>query len=160
MISPANDLSVEFPFNDESLKDQFAEAALKSPRDLFKAAKTVFPANMSFALYACNNWGNDPYVIERKRDFLEEFGEYHYLPSKPQVAREIHDISADVKDPELQLKALQLYSNVRGFIEKPGTTINNNQISNKVMIVKSHGGDDEWEVKLAQQQQTLIESSG
>lgn len=144
-------------FETDSNMALFAEALLRNPNNAFEAAKTIFIEN-SHALYACQRWPDDPYVRKKQREFIKEGGEAKYLPSKSKVARQIHNVSEKVNDAELELKALKLYCDVRGFIEKPGTVINN-QISS-VMLVKDHGTDDDWEKKAVQQQQLLIESSG
>lgn len=160
MIANEQNLTTLQSFETEENKALFAEALLSSPNNAFEAAKKVFPGNMSYALYASNNWVHDDSVTRHQRRLLHEYGETKYLPSKVEVAREIHDISKVALDVETSLKALQLYCNVRGFIEKPGTVINNNAVCNKIMVIKDHGTDEQWEDKLQQQQQNLIDSSG
>jgi len=144
-------------FETDENKALFAEALLRNPNNAFKAAKTVFVRDNAFALYASTHWPTDEFVIAKQKEFLQEGGEAKYLPSKNQVARQIHNVSEEVRDAELELKALRLYCDVRGYIEKPGTVVNN-QITS-VMLVKDHGTDNEWEDKILEQQQQLIESS-
>lgn len=160
MIAKQNDLAIIASIETPENKLQFAEAFLRHPDNAFTAAKSVFPRNMAYALYISQNWQYDEDVLSVQKELLKTHGEAKYLPSKVEVAREIHTLAGDAKEPEIKLKALQLYCNVRGFIEKPGTVINNTAVCNKIMVVKDHGSDDDWESKLQNQQQALIESSG
>ena len=160
MIADPNNLAIIASIETPENKALFAEALLKNPDNPFTAAKSVFPTNMAYALYISNHWRHDEDVVSKQKQLLKTNGEAKYLPSKTEVAREIHTLAGDAKDSEVALKALQLYCNVRGFIEKPGTVINNNAVCNKIMVVKDHGTDDDWERKLQDQQQNLIESSG
>ena len=145
-------------FETDENKALFAEALLREPNDAFKAAKKIFPTNIPNALWICQRWPQDEFVVAKQREFILDGGEEKYLPSKSQVARQVHNVSMETKDLELVLKSLGLYCNIRGFIEKPGTVINNN-IANNVMVVKDHGTDEEWESKVIQQQKQLVESS-
>lgn len=146
-------------FDTDENKALFAEALLRTPNSAFKAAKTVFikHSDNAYALYASIYWPTDDFVVAKQKEFLKEGGEAKYLPTKSQVSRQIHNVSEKVNDADLELKALRLFCDVRGFIEKPGTVINN-QISS-VMLVKDHGTDEDWEEKIVLQQQKLIESS-
>ena len=149
-----------YDWETDATKESYAAALLRHPNDAFKAALEVFPTDTSKALYICNNWTRTDEIVELKNKAVKQTGEGAYLPSKPKVAREIFDLQTQTDDPELKLKALKLYCDVQGYIEKPGTTINNQQVSNRIMVVKDHGDDDSWADKLKQQQQNLIESSG
>ena len=160
MIANQNDLAIIASIETPENKLLFAEAFLRHPDNAFTAAKSVFPRNMAYALYASQHWLHDEDVISQQKELLKTNGEATYLPSKSEVAREIHTLAGNAQEPDIKLKALQLYCNVRGYIEKPGTTINNNSVCNKIMVVKDHGTDDDWENKLQDQQQLLIESSG
>ena len=160
MIAKQDDLATIASFQTPENMLLFAEALLRHPDNAFTAAKSVFPRNMAYALYASQNWQHNEDVLSHQKQLLKTNGQDRYLPSKSDVAREIHTVAGDAQEPEVKLKALQLYCNVRGFIEKPGTTIHNNSVCNKIMVVKDHGTDEDWERKLQEQQQVLIESSG
>lgn len=142
-------------------KKMFAYELLVRPDDAFKAALVVFGDDTAKALQVSSSWPNDLEVKQYIEEFKEELGEEHFLPSKADSAMIAYNIANDQKVPaEDRLKALRLYADIRGFIEKQGTTVNNNILtSNKVMVVKDHGTDDEWEDKIAQQQAKLIESA-
>lgn len=140
-------------------KRQFAAALLKTPNDAFKAAITVFGDDTSTALSIYLRWSQDPEVIGYMRELEEEMGELHFLPTKAQLARMAYEIGQDSKlHVEDRLKALRLYADVRGFIEKQAPVINNNLITNnKVMLVKDHGSNEAWEQAAMSQQHRLIE---
>lgn len=141
-------------------KHEFAEALLYDPRNPYKVAKKICNGNLSDALYMAINWADDKEVIDIQNGILAETSQEQFLPSKYDVARDIHDHTRN-NDPDVSLRALKLYSDVMGFIEKPGVNINNNvQINDKVMVIPDHGDDDSWEDKLKNQQKNLIESSG
>lgn len=142
-------------------KKLFAYELLINPEESFKAALVVFGDDTAKALQVSSAWPNDPEVKQYIEELKEELGEEYFLPSKADSAMIAYNIANDQKVPaEDRLKALRLYADIRGFIEKQGTTVNNNILtSNKVMVVKDHGSDDEWENKIAQQQAQLIESA-
>src|SRR5690606_38718084 len=89
-----------------------------------------------------------------------------FLPTKAELAREVWRIGTNPRTSvDERLKALRLYADVRGYIEKyqAGTVINNtnNVLSqNRVMLVKDFGTDEEWELAVEEQQRKLIESAG
>lgn len=142
------------------LKKAFAAALLYHPNEPFKAGAKVFPGNHTRALTAAQVWVGDPEVLQFQVDLLEEFGEDNFLPNKVMLARRIFELGENERAsiPE-RLAAFRLYADVRGFIEKAALIQNNNVTlnQNRVMVVKDHGTDDDWEVKVAAQQSKLIE---
>lgn len=144
--------------DEQKRKQQFARELLKSPQEGFKIAVRIFGDDTGRALEASHRWPHDPEVIGFMNMALEELGDLHFLPSKADAARAAWEIS---QDPRLavddRLKGLRLYSDIRGFIEKQGTVINNNVLTqNKVMMVRDHGTNEEWENAAAAQQAKLI----
>ena len=140
-------------------KRRFAVELLKSPSDPFKAALAVFAPDTGTAMAKASVWPSDPEVKGYMTEALEEVGDMHFLPGKADLSRAIWDIVANnTLSVDDRLKAMRLYGDLRGFIEKQGTIINNNNnmTSNKVMLVKSHESNEAWEQKLVQQQQGLI----
>jgi hypothetical protein len=142
-------------------KKRFAVEHLKTPQEAFRIASSLFGDDVGRALDVATRWPSDPDVLRFKEEAVQEVGDLHFLPTKADAARLAWDLANTnnllVED---RLKALRLYSDIRGFIEKQGTTINNNVLnSNKVMLVTDHGDTSDWEAKLAQQQQTLIENA-
>lgn len=143
-----------------ALKERFAELTLREP-DAFKVALVLFPNDTGRALRIANEWPNDPQVKEIRQSFVdaEEDGETAFLPSKADACRLAWNIARDAdKFTEDRLKALRLYGEMRGYIEKPAAvTVNNNtNVAMRVLVVKDHGTNDEWEQKLRSQQKRLI----
>lgn len=147
--------------SDEELKAQYARLLLKVD-DPFKAALHLFPDNTSRALRVANEWPNDPEVVAAQAELLDEDGEISFLPTKAAFARKIWDRMEEERiAPEDFAKLGKLYADVRGFIEKPQTNINNNvnNVNNRVMIIRETGTDEDWEAKLRKQQEDLTNAS-
>lgn len=142
-------------------KERFILALLKKPDDAFAAAKVVYGDNVGMALRLSREWQNDPEMLALQDKLLDEQGELAFLPGKAETARTAWEISQDIKlHVDDRLKALKLYAELRNFIEKPNTTVNNQiNVANKVMIVKDHGRDEDWEAAAATQQAKLIEDA-
>lgn len=143
------------------LKLAYAGALLRNPTDPFKAAlQVVGNSNTQFALLVSQTWPLDSVVIQHQKNLLKEFGEDTFLPGKLETARRIFNLGEDTtlaaKD---RLAAYRLYALMRGYItdsvsvDASNTTVIN---QNKVMIVKDHGKDDEWESAAERQQMRLI----
>ena len=144
--------------DDEELKKRFALALLNNPSEPFKVAQGIFGEDTGRALMASTKWPSDPLVIAFQAKAKEDLGDMHFLPTKADLARAAWDVAVNERLPvDDRLKAMRLYGDVRGFIEKQGAIINNNVLTNnKVMVVKSYDSSGEWETKLAEQQQKLI----
>lgn len=143
-------------------KKKFAIALLHSPSQSFECAKEVFGDDIGSCLKFHNAWKKDLEVRQFQADYIKEFGAETTLPSKETMAREVYEVAHDSnQDPETRLKFYKLYGDVQGYIQKPGTTINNNTqlVSNKVMVIKDKGTDEEWEEQLRLQQVKLIDDS-
>lgn len=146
--------------DETELKKRFAAELLKNPSEPFIAACAVFGDDTGKALNASARWPRDPEVVAYMAQAVDVNGEMAYLPSKAALARAAWDLSNNEKIcVEDRLKAMRLYADVRGFIERQGTTINNNVLtSNKVLLVKDHGADADWEQRLLEQQTNLRQS--
>lgn len=141
-------------------KEQFAELSLREP-DAFKVALVIYPNDTGRALRIANEWPNDEQVKAFRQSFVdaEEDGETAFLPSKADACRLAWNIARDAdKMTEDRLKALKLYGEMRGFIEKPAAVAvtNNNNVAMRVLVVKDYGTNDDWEKALRQQQKKLI----
>lgn len=148
--------------NESELKEQFAKILLKNPENPFEAALKIFPEDVNTALQIATEWPADPLVINATNDILEDEDELSFLPNKAKLARHIWGkLDGEYICNEDYVKLAKLYAEVLGFIEKPQTNINANisAVSNRVMIVKESGSNDEWEQKLLQQQQKLQSES-
>lgn len=143
------------------MKDVFALALLRAPNNPFAAAKQV-TTDPGHALRISTAWPNDPHVLAKQAELLETFGEEAFLPSKLTLARHVWELaqSGDAKD---RIKAYELYGNIMSFIAKQTAIANvtNNTVvnQNRVMVVKDHGTDDEWEAKTIDHQTKLLAHS-
>lgn len=147
---------------DREQKEEFVRFLLETPDDPFKAALRLFPDDTNKALRAAHEWPRDPDVIASMRARKEDSNEEDFLPSKAELARKVWaKMNSGTLDPEEFAKMARLYADIRGYIEKPTTNINNNtqNLLQPVMVVKDIGDDDEWERKLAEQQGKLVEAS-
>lgn len=147
--------------NEQELKSAFAAELLKTPNDPFKAALAVFGADTGRALRAAHEWPNDADVLAEKARLSGELGEMAFLPGKAELARSIWERAHNERTTtDDYAKLAKLYAEVRGFIDKPTTNINNNVITaNKVMVVKDHGDNDTWAKRLREQQKGLTNAS-
>ena len=95
------------------------------------------------------------------QDAIDTHGEEYFLPTKADLARKVWALAnTDNLSTNDKLKAYRLYADVRGFIEKgAGVVVNNTMTSNKVMLVRDHGVDAEWEQRCVAQQTTLIQEA-
>lgn len=137
-------------------KAQFAELLLRNPQ-AFEVALVLYPNDTSKALRVATEWPNDPQVKTLQQSLLD--GEEDFLPTKRDAAMLAFAIAKDEsKFAEDRLKALRLYAEIRGFIEKPQIAVNNNNVTqvNKVLILKDHGTNEQWESTLRSQQKKLI----
>ena len=114
---------------DEQLaqKELFAIAWLQNPTDPFKAALSVFPGEVGVAISIANTWVNDPVVLAKKAEVVDELGDENFLPNKSDLARAVWDLAAsDRAATEDKIKAYKLYGEIRGFIQGPTTKVNHN----------------------------------
>ncbi len=146
--------------NEREGKREFARLLLQYPGDprrcaiILCAAVGIIDTNQITSI--ATRWVNDPDVIADRQEMLDEQGEDAFLPSRADVARKLWAIAETAGvEPDDQIKALKEYAALRGFVNKdaPGITVN----VNRVMMIKDHGSDDEWERNLLTQQSKLIE---
>lgn len=145
---------------DDVLKDAFANALLRTPHDPFAAALQLFGNDTMKALQVSKAWVSDIYVLAKQAELLEQYGEDEFLPSKAMLARRVFELAEmPNKDAKDRLAAYRLYGELRGYISKDGTTVNVNATvnNNRVMVIKDHGDEGEWETKAQRQQTKLIE---
>ena len=143
--------------SNRSLKEQFAEALLRNPSDAFGAAKSL-GVDINTALMITQNWVMCPEVAEMQRSMLLERGLAEFLPDKDEAALMILEKAREAKKISEFKELMELYGKFRGFIQKPGTTINNNTaILNPVMEVPMAGSLQDWADVASRQQQHLLE---
>ena len=151
---------MEVELEDElELKKRFAVELLKQPDKPFKVAQEIFGDDTGKALFISTKWPSDPDVKRFQFQAVEEVGDMAFLPTKADLAREAWRIATSSAIPvDDRLKAMRLYGDVRGFIDKGSAIINNTNVlnNNKVMLVKTYNSAQEWEHTLAAQQAKLI----
>jgi hypothetical protein len=152
----------EIVLTDEEYKVEYARQLLKTPKDPFKAALVLFPNNTNRALRVANEWPQDIVVRNAQNELIENEGELAFLPTKGELARSVWDrMQSEWVATDDFGKLGKLYADVMGFIEKQNTNVNVGvNVSNRVMIVKDNGNDEQWEAKLQAQQAKLIEEIG
>ena len=147
----------------DNAKRRFAAELLKDPREPFKIALAI-GLDTGAALRASAEWPRDPVVLAEQEKLLseKENGELDFLPTKADAARLAWEMANSGVFFEDRLKALKLYSDIRGYIAKPeAVKIDNSVTHNRVMVVKEHANDEDWERKMREQQANLTkEASG
>lgn len=140
-------------------KRAFAREWLKQPNNTLGAVIAVIgPSQNGDAAEALRHmyaWMKDPAVLQEKARLIEHGDELALLPNKAELAREVWllGLNPDLKGME-RVKAFELYANLRGYVEKPGITVNNTTV-NKVMVVKDLGSNADWEARAQEQQRQL-----
>jgi hypothetical protein len=152
--------------NDEQkLKLKFAEAWLRNPNNAYAAALSVAKNNPFLATQICDKFLNDSEVEAFKKSLIDDLGEEHFLPSKCEMIREVYDRAKICLVDESYVKLMKLAADMRGFIEKPGITVNNlTQTNNRVMMIPSFPTNqngvvdaDYWESVAIGQQKSITE---
>ena len=143
-------------------KKLYAEALLKNPNDVYKAALSCTRNDYPAALKIVEQWTYDDEVLDFKDQLLAERGHESFLPSKEQMLEDILLRAKTCIDNDQYVKLMKLAADMRGMIEKPGLTINNTVTTNKVMNIpiylNQQGSpiiDAEWEKKAIAQQESL-----
>lgn len=126
--------------NEEEKKKLFGIELAKNHSNPFEAGCAAFENNTTLALWASNNWLNDPIVIASKDLYANTVGVQDKLLDKDQTALKLLNIAeeklngrylAEAKD---RLKALELYSKLRGYMAE--TTIDSSKtLINEIKIV-------------------------
>lgn len=150
-------------------KRLFAKALIKCPEDPLEAGLAAFPKESfeaNYALFAANNWVEDPYVVELVGELKPEASEVYEkenlrntlitkllsLVTEESLVR----VSADER-----IKAAKTIGELKGLIEKPQTNIMNNvaTTTNKVMVIREEASFDSWSEGLRNQQRVLTNAA-
>jgi hypothetical protein len=138
------------------LKIRFAHATLKL-NDPMKAAMAIFADQPGRALQIVDKWMIDPIVTEEIERLVEENGPQSFLPTREQVLVDMKQ-KIDTFKEDTWIKGMELYTKVRGWVEKPGATPVQVNVSN-VLVVPTQGSDDDWERRSSQSQRKLIDGA-
>lgn len=148
---------------EQKLKFKFAEEWLRHPNNAFAAAQVITGNDAGLSWQLTSELSQDSEVLAFKEKLLQERGEDAFLPSSAALCHQILDRAATCQLNTDFVQLIRLIADIRGFIQKPGITINNTQTTNKVMLIPMRVGSDgkaidsvEWERQLTQQQMGLI----
>lgn len=149
---------------EQQLKKAFAAAWLRNPKNPYAAALTLTKGDTFLAMSMSKQWIFDDEVEQFKQQLIDEKGEEAFLPTRCELIREVVDRAYDTNCNDEFHKLIRLVADMRGFIEKPGVTINNNhQTNNRIMVVpmgqlNDNGtvNADSWERTAISQQQSLM----
>lgn len=145
---------------DELQKLEFARLLFEAgpTADSYNIGFQMFPANANRAVLAGGHWRADPIVIsELARLRTEQVQVAETLPTQTDLARSIWIKMQDCTDPDAYVKLAKLYAEVQGMIKKPTDANNANTPRRPVMLVRDHGSDAEWEMKMSANQNRLQE---
>ena len=142
-------------------KEQFAQF-LEDGFSPFVAAIRIWPKDTGTAALVANTWPNDPYVVAWRENISDKKAAKAKPSTKEAQIQRIVDRLPGFTD-DAYLKAERLIAEMSGNIEKaapPSVTVNaNQQVFERVLVVKDHGDDKAWEAKMRAQQATLIEGN-
>lgn len=152
--------------NEKEIKTVYALKLLEVS-DPFVAALALFPDNTEKALFIASQWAGLPEIKEIQSGILSK-DEFAGVPTRSGLAKDIWDkmqgsnVGGMLIKPTIDeyVKLAKLYAEVRGYIEKPSTTINNNNvIAPRVIEVPIAENLDEWEIAASKQQSELLDVS-
>lgn len=141
------------------LKERYVEEWVRHG-DPFKAALALYPYDSGMALKISATWPLDPEVLSLRRAIgCDETG---LIPSREELISKVMKAAEEAPMTEDKLKGFRLVSEMCGYIQKPEIAIDNRSITvnNRVMAVRDHGSDEEWEQRLAEQQRSLTSKAG
>lgn len=131
--------------DDENLKKQFGVEWAKCDKP-FEAACKVFEKDTSAALWIASYWLTDPVVLAAKDVYLKEVKAQTALLDKDSFAAMLMETALERNadgtryaiEAKERVNILKLYAEVRGFLNKNETNINNfnNNEGLKVVFVK------------------------
>lgn len=142
------------------LKEQFAGLLLRGFTP-FIAAIQLFPDDAATANDVSKLWPDDPHVMRCIAAVRAAEQAAAEPPTKLAQIKRIETRLAAMKADDF-LKAERLIAEMSGHLERPAppsVTIQNNnsqQVIERVLVVKDHGTDAEWEEKARAQQAKLV----
>lgn len=143
-------------------RKRFAYQLLRDPENVYKAGFAAYPEGdgiaHALAMEAATLWPDDSEMIQLQAELIEKYGENHFLPSKSQLAREVFKTVQNGKTAADKTAAAKVYAEIMGFIEKPAPAVqvNQNNITNKVMVVPMAPSNEDWEAKAQRAQAKLF----
>lgn len=140
-------------------KAEFAAVLLTEPNP-FKAAMVMTKGDTDSALWYAVNWQDDHEVIEQLKKLRADQKNISQIATKFDVAQLLWNIANSQRyDAKDRISAAEKYASIAGIHDSRassgGVNVNVNQNMPRVMVVKDHGTDEEWERKAASQQAEL-----
>lgn len=154
-------------YQDEKEEMQEFARLLFKGKTPFEAANLMHPNNINRACFIAIEWPKDARFNAIKDTLKGDTGDSH-LMDRTGLLEVVSDRLQGTRydngqviplTPDEFVKVAKLFAEIRGYIEKPGVSINNNVVMPRVMAVPSQGNDAEWEAALANQQQQLLDVS-
>lgn len=143
----------------EERREAFAFAYLRNPDNPSAAAREI-EKHPGRAYWIFQNWAFDETVLALMGKTVAELGPKATIPTKEEFASKLFRDANEIGDPEIRLDYMELFAKVMGYVEKPGTIVNNNVLtSNRVLLMPSSASSEEWEAKLKAQQTRLIDAA-
>jgi hypothetical protein len=143
--------------DEASLKREFAETWAKHPSfTAYDVGAYVFrnlrePHRGSQAAHV---WSKELDVLEMVAELKRQGGANAANADKEQVKLELLAIARGTRDPKEAVGAYKLYAEIEGWVGKNETNVNV-AVVNRVMKVRDHGDDDQWEDRARRQQAAL-----
>lgn len=141
-------------------KAEFATVLLTEPNP-FKAAMIMTKGDTDSSLWYAVNWQDDHEVIELLKKLREDQNNITKIATKFDVAQLYWNIAnSRAYDAKDRIAAAEKYASIAGLHDTKTSSggnvnVNVNQNMPRVMVVKDHGTDEEWERKVAAQQAEL-----
>lgn len=144
------------------LKIAYAQLLFLDPGNPFECGKKIFPDNTGYACMAAVQWKNDPIVIEEMQRLAEQTPIENLVATKQEALQEAWNMAKDTSvNPKERAAYLRLFSELAEYMPEKSSVKNvqKNEVINRVMMVKDHGEDENWEDKAAEQQRKLINAN-
>lgn len=142
-----------------ALKKQFAGFLYREPGNPFKAAQAVFLDDIGSACKYAMEWNIDPEVLEEIERLKTTVKDEDVLPSKIETGLAAWNLAnCEYLKGSDRVNALRLLAEIAGHISEKTSKIDlkTNIPINRVMLVKDHGENSDWEQQLLDQQSRLV----
>lgn len=143
----------------QELKIAFARLLFLDPGNPFECGRKIFPDHTGFACMAAVEWKNDPAVIEEMERLALETPVENLIATKQEAMKNAWNMANDSSiNPKERVAYLRLFAEMAEYMPEKSSVKNvqKNEVINRVMVVKDHGSDEDWEAKVAEQQRKLI----
>lgn len=143
---------------EQEIKRLYAKRVIEHKGDHFKAAISIVGEDhVGTALKMMNEWQKDESVkieLEKIKNECPDFA----TPGKIEVLEQFWKIATgDRVEDKDKIAALSTYAEIKGYLKSKTQQA---EIVNRVMLVKEHGSQDDWEQAALKQQGRLTERAG